>query len=185
MDRARQFTTHQANECREAEPARRVGEAPGGTRSLTIIVFSGEMDKLQAAFTLAIGAAAMCSNVSMFFTLWGLIALKRHTLFKGKTLSGRLLTAVLPSGPERAPTSRLNMLGLGPLFFRFRMRSRGIERVCDLITTARAMGVRLCACEASMEVMGISKEELLDDLQYGGVATCLDAAFEHNATLFI
>src|SRR5664279_502116 len=86
-------------------------------QGIAIIAFSGEMDKLMAAFMLATGAAAMGMTVSMFFTFWALAAVRRETTFRGKGFIDRLLTAMLPSGPGRLGLSRWNMFGLGRPFF--------------------------------------------------------------------
>jgi peroxiredoxin family protein len=151
----------------------------------TIVVFSGDMDRLMAAFVIATGAAAMAMEVSMYFTFWGLTALKKTTSFAGKSLPEKLIAAMLPSGPSRVGTSRLNMLGLGPVFFKMMMRQNHVESLPDLITLARDMGVRLIACQMSMGVMGIRQEELLDGLDYGGVGTYLGDACDSKITLFI
>lgn len=151
----------------------------------TIVVFSGDMDRLMAAFVIATGAAAMAMEVSMYFTFWGLTALKKTTSFAGKSIPEKLIAAMLPSGPGRVGTSRLNMLGLGPVFFKMMMRQNHVETLPDLITLARDMGVRLIACQMSMGVMGIKPEELLDGLDYGGVGTYLGDACDSKITLFI
>ena len=151
----------------------------------TIVVFSGDMDRLMAAFVIATGAAAMAMDVSMYFTFWGLTALKKTTAFAGKSLPEKLIAAMLPSGPNRVGTSRLNMLGLGPVFFKVLMKKNHVETLPDLIALARELGVRLIACQMSMGVMGIRKEELLDGLDYGGVGTYLGDACDSKITLFI
>jgi len=152
---------------------------------LTIIAFSGDMDKLGAGFTLATGAAAMCFTVSMFFTFWGLSALKRTTRFKGKGLLGKLLTAMQPSGPGTLGLSKWNLLGLGRSFFDMVMRRRHVQTLTELIGLARELKARMVACQASMEVMAITREEILEGVEIGGVATCLDAVCSSGATLFV
>jgi peroxiredoxin family protein len=152
---------------------------------LMLIIFSGQMDKLLAAFTLATGAAAMGMTVSMFFTFWGLSAIKRRNIYRGKSAVERLLTVMLPSGPKKLGVSKMNMFGLGRLFFRSVMRSRRMESLERLIALADEMGVKMVACENSMEVMGLRRHELLDNVQCGGVATCLDTALSSGTTLFI
>lgn len=151
----------------------------------TLVVFSGDMDRLLAAFVIATGAAAMAMDVSMYFTFWGLTALKKTTSFAGKSLPEKLIAAMLPSGPSRVGTSRLNMLGLGPVFFKMMMQKNHVETLPDLIALARELGVRLIACQMSMGVMGIRKEELIDGLDYGGVGTYLGDASDSKITLFI
>ena len=84
----------------------------------TLVVFSGEMDTLFAAFTIAVGAASMGMEVSMFFTFWGLTALRKDKTFSGKAVGEKMVAMMLPNGPHAVPTSRMNMAGMGPLFFK-------------------------------------------------------------------
>ena len=154
-------------------------------RGLTLIVFSGDLDKLLAAFMLATGGAAMGLQVSMFFTFWGLTVLKRRRVCKGKGLLARLMTALLPCGPGQLRLSRLNLGGLGRRFFTLAMRRHGLERLPGLIALARESGVRMVVCQTSMTVMGITKDELIQGVEYGGVAACLDAALDAGLVMFI
>ncbi len=158
---------------------------PVNANRATIVVFSGDMDKLMAAFIIANGAAAMEMEVSMFFTFWGLISLKKNTLYKGKPFTEKLMTAMLPKGPGEVGTSKMNMLGLGPAFFKMIMKKRNVENLPGLITQAREMKVRLVACQMTMDLLGLKREEFLDDLEYGGVATFLSDAGDSRITLFI
>ncbi len=151
----------------------------------TIIAFSGDMDKLFATFVLATGAAASGMQVSIFFTFWGLNALRKKSVLRGKGLCEKLMALMLPSGPARLGTSRMNMFGAGPVFFRYVMRKRNVQSLPDLLTAAREAGVRLVACRTSMEVMGIRQEELIDGVEFGGVATYLADARDSRISLFI
>jgi peroxiredoxin family protein len=152
---------------------------------ITIIAFSGEMDKLMTAFMLATGAAAMGMTVSMFFTFWGLAAVRKGSDFRGKGWLDRLLTVMLPAGPERLGLSRWNMLGLGRWFLTHVLRTRHVATLGNLVLLAREMGVRMVACQTSMEVMGLTREEMLEGVEFGGVATCLDAVQSSGPTLLI
>jgi peroxiredoxin family protein len=149
------------------------------------VVFSGELDRVMAAFVIATSAAAMGMDVTMFFTFWGLPILKKTTVWEGKSLPEKLLAAMLPAGPEHAGTSKLHMLGLGPLLLKKIMRQHNVETLPALITLAQEMGVRLIVCQMSMGIMGITREELLDGLDYGGMATYLADAGDSRITLFI
>jgi peroxiredoxin family protein len=169
-------------EAQVAALARAQRQPPAG---LTIIAFSNDMDKLLAAFTLATGAAAMGMSVSMFFTFWALAALKRKTIFKGKRGVEKVLTAILPAGAHRLGVSKWNLLGLGRIFLEARMRRRHVESLRNLVALARELDVRMVACETSMELMAVTKDELVEGVGCGGVATCLDAAFSGAVTLFI
>jgi peroxiredoxin family protein len=151
----------------------------------TLLVFSGDLDRVQAAFVIANAAAAMGQHVSMFFTFWGLPVLKKQTILSGKNLSEKMLSAMLPGGPDRAGISKLNMLGLGSLLLKKMMRDNNVESIPSLIELAREMGVRFIACQTTMGLMGITKEELIDNIDYGGVATYLADASDSRITLFI
>lgn len=151
----------------------------------TLVVFSGEMDTLFAACTIAAGAASMGMEVSLFFTFWGLTALRRSTTYAGKSVGQKMAAFMLPSGPASVPTSRMNMAGMGPLFFKHLMQQKNVQSLPEMIALLRELGVRLVACEMSMGVMGVTREELLPDIDYGGVATYLGDASRSKITLFI
>lgn len=152
---------------------------------VTIVVHSGDLDKLTAAFVIATGAAAMGIRVTLFFTFWGLNALKAGRRAGSKTLLQRMVGWMMPSGPGHVPSSRMNFLGLGPRIFRSLMRRGGVPSLPDLIESAREQGVTFTACCMSMDLMGIDKGELIDDIGYGGVATYLAAAQKSDTNLFI
>ena len=151
----------------------------------TLVVFSGEMDTLFAAFTIAVGAASMGMEVSMFFTFWGLTALRKDKTFSGKAVGEKMVAMMLPNGPHAVPTSRMNMAGMGPLVFKYLMAQRNIESLPNMIALAQELGIKMVACEMSMGVMGVTRAELLDDIDYGGVATYLGDAAKSKITLFV
>ena len=153
----------------------------------TIIVFSGEYDKVMAAFIIANGAAAMDDDVTMFFTFWGLNALRRpeHVSSKGKKPLQKAFGWMLPRGPERLAMSHMNFAGVGPKLMKRVMREQNVMSLPELIGTAREQGVQLIACTMSMDVLGFTKEDLIDDIEYAGVATYLGEADEANVNLFI
>ena len=166
--------------CKEENP----GKAGTSDRA-SIVIFSGDMDKLLAAFVIATGAATMDMKVSMYFAFWGLTALKKKTVFRNKSITEKLMALMLPSGPARLSVSKMNMMGIGPAFFKHVMKKKNISTLPELMNLARELGVRMVACQMSMDVMGIKKEELLDGLDYGGVATYLADAKDSKITLFI
>ncbi|MCH1495503.1 MAG: DsrE/DsrF/DrsH-like family protein [Rubripirellula sp.] len=151
----------------------------------TLVVFSGEMDTLFAACTIASGAAAMGMEVSMFFTFWGLNAIRVGRSFKGKTITEIMVACMMPGGPKSVPTSRMNMAGMGPRFFKYLMKKRNVEELPNLVELIQDLGVRMVACETSMMVMGVKREELIEGIDYGGVATYLEDAAKSKITLFI
>lgn len=152
---------------------------------VSLLVFHGELDRLISGFIIATTAAAMGLEVSMYFTFWGLVALKKQTVYAGKTLPEKLLAACTPDTPAAAGLSKLHMLGAGPVLLRSIMKSRGVESLPGLITTARALGVRMIACQMAMEVMGITAAELIDDIEFAGAATYVAEASDARTTLLI
>jgi peroxiredoxin family protein len=159
-------------------------EPPLGNRA-TVVAFSGDMDKLMAAFIIATGAAAMGMEASMYFTFWGLSAIRKRTSLKNKKITEKLMSLMLPSGPASVGTSKMNMLGMGPVFFRHVMRKKNVQTLPDLVALAQEAGVRMVACQMSMDVIGITKEELIDGVECGGVATYLADARDSRITLFV
>ena len=153
----------------------------------TMIVFSGDLDRAIAAFIIANGAAAMGNRVTMFFTFWGLNILRKPSAPPvHKALLERMFGWMMPRGPAALKLSKLNMLGVGTAMMKMVMAQKNVETLPNLIASASSSGrIRLVACSMTMDVMGLKKEELLDGLDYGGVAAMLDAADQSNATLFI
>ncbi|WP_148867322.1 FAD-dependent oxidoreductase [Thermosediminibacter litoriperuensis] len=152
----------------------------------TMVVFSGDLDKAIAAFIIANGAASMGKPVTMFFTFWGLNILRRDQYVPVKKgFMDRMFGMMMPRGSKKLPLSRMNMLGMGPRMIRMVMKKKNISSLEELIAQARRLGVKLVACNMSMDVMGIKREELIDGVEIGGVATFLNSAEKSNMTLFI
>ena len=153
----------------------------------TIIVFSGDFDKVMAAFIIANGAAAMDDEVTMFFTFWGLNALRRteKVATTGKSPLQKAFSMMMPRGPERLRLSQMNFAGAGPKLMQRMMRQEKVMPLDDLIASAREQGVKMIACAMSMDIMGLKAEELIDGLEYAGVASYLGDADESNVNLFI
>lgn len=170
-----------------AEAITRLGavERSVQTDRATLLVFSGEFDKLMSAFIVGTGAVAMGLEVSMYFTFWGLTALKKATIFKGKPVPEKMIAGMLPSSATAAPTSRMNMMGIGPKFFQWQMAHKNVESLPGMIALAQEMGIKLIACQMAMDVMGVTKDELLEGIEFGGVATYLGEAIDSKVTLFI
>jgi NADPH-dependent 2,4-dienoyl-CoA reductase/sulfur reductase-like enzyme/peroxiredoxin family protein/rhodanese-related sulfurtransferase/TusA-related sulfurtransferase len=152
----------------------------------SFVVFSGELDKLLAAFIIANGSVAMGDEVSMFFTFWGLNALKRTDAPKAeKSALERAFGVMMPSGPDSLPLSTMNMLGGGPAMIKKVMREHNVPSLTELIGAAQASGVRMVACTMTMDLLGIREEDLIDGVELGGVATFLGEANESNGRFFI
>jgi peroxiredoxin family protein len=150
----------------------------------TIIVFSGDMDKVMSAFIIANGAVAFDMKVTMFFTFWGLKAIQKGNL-TGKSLMGRMLGLMNRGGLDAIGPSRLNMGGMGRWMFKKMMKRRNVAPLAALMMQAREQGVRLVACEMSCSVMEIGKSDFIDGVEMGGVATFIAEAAESKFSLFI
>lgn len=152
----------------------------------TMIVFSGDFDKVLASFIIANGAAAMGRPVTMFFTFWGLSALrKQNPPSVRKNFMEKMFGFMLPKGSTKLGLSKMNMGGLGTAMMKKIMRDKNVNSLEDLIKSAMQNGVKIMACTMSMDVMGITKEELIDGIEYVGVGTYLGDAEESNVNLFI
>lgn len=152
---------------------------------LSMVVFSGDLDRALAAFVIASGAAASGMEVSMFFTFWGLTALRQKRNSRGKTLFQKMMGWMTPVGTRGLGVSKMNFGGIGAKMLRTMMRQQGVPQIEEMVQMARDLGVRVVACQMSMDVMGIHKDELVDGIEVGGVATFLGDATRSKTTLFI
>ena len=152
----------------------------------SMIVFSNDLDRAIASFIIANGAAAMGRKVTMFFTFWGLNIL-RKTEGKGvkKDFISRMFGVMMPKGAKKLTLSKMNMAGIGPRLIRFLMNKKDIYSLETLIEQAKQNGIEFVACNMSMDIMGIKKEELIDGVTVGGVASFLGSAEESDMSLFI
>ncbi|MBN1456430.1 MAG: FAD-dependent oxidoreductase [Sedimentisphaerales bacterium] len=151
----------------------------------TIVVFSNDFDKAMAAFIIANGAAAMGSEVTMFFTFWGINLLrKKEKIFVKKNLIEKMFGFMMPKG-DRSGLSKMNMGGMGKAMIRRIMKKKNVMPLPELMGSAKKNGVKLVACAMSMDLMGIKEEELIDGVETGGVAMYLDRANAGNVNLFI
>lgn len=151
-----------------------------------IIVFSGDLDKAIASFIIANGARAMGKEVSMFFTFWGLNIIKKPEPVKtNKDFMSKMFSMMLPRNSKKLPLSKMNMAGMGPKMIRMVMKDKNISSLEELIQEGIKSGIKMVACQMSMDVMGVSKEELIDGVEIGGVATMLNASDDSNMSLFI
>jgi len=152
----------------------------------TLVVFSDAFDKAMAAFIIANGAAAMGSDVTMFFTFWGLNLLRHaQPVPVRKTLIERMFGWMMPRGADKTTLSQMNLAGMGTAMIKSIMRKKNVLSLPELIVAAQKSGVRLVACTMTMDLMGLKREELLDGVEEGGVAMYLDRAGSANVNLFI
>lgn len=155
-------------------------------KKLSLISFSGDFDKLVATFTLATGAAAVGYEVNIFFTFWGLNAIKKK---QGRSLVGKgflgKLFGFFMGGLSSAPVSRLNFLGLSPKIFRYLMRKKNVATLEELVEAAKVLEINLYACEMAMHILGLEKSDFIHEVKgVLGVATFLELS-EGGRTIFI
>lgn len=152
----------------------------------TMVVFSGDLDKAIATFIIANGAASMGRKVTLFFTFWGLNILRRpEPVSVKKNLISAMFAMMMPRGSNKLGLSRMNMGGMGAAMIKGLMKHHGVDSLEQMMEMAKANGVRLVACNMSMDLMGITQEELIDGVELGGVATFLGAAEHSDMSLFI
>ncbi|MGC4089242.1 MAG: DsrE/DsrF/DrsH-like family protein [Polyangiaceae bacterium] len=158
----------------------------GQQDKLSLVVFSGSLDRLIAAFVIATGAAAMGMQVSMFFTFWATAGLRKRARVR-KSWLGRMFGWMLPRGLRQLPLSQMNMAGAGPLMIRHVMKKNGVASVEEMIELAAELGVQLNVCSMSMELLGMNPQEILDypGLGFCGVAKFLETAAPGKITLFV
>ena len=163
-----------------------VTPAAGGSRDKTFIMFSDSLDRAIATFVLANGAAATGGKVTIFFTFWGLnVIKKRRKPHVKKDIFGRMFAWMLPSDSTCLHLSKMSMLGLGDRLMRHIMRRKNISQLEELMREAVYNGVELIACQMTMDMMGISRDELIDGVTVGGVATYMERAGNSGVNLFI
>lgn len=152
----------------------------------TIIVFSGDLDKALAALVIANGAAAMGNEVTMFYTFWGLNIIRRpEKVNHPKRFLQRAFCTMMPRGPGKLPLSKMNFAGVGPVLMRKAMREANVDTLAEMLETAKEQEIRMVACTMSMDVLGLTKDDLIDGIEFAGVATYFDYADDANVNLLI
>lgn len=162
-----------------------MADKPKNKKKLSMVVFSGDMDKLFAAFIIATGAAASNMDVMMFFTFWGLRALKKNVR-TGKGIFGKMLGLMYGGGIEKASPSKFNFFGLGRWMFKKMMGAKKVPSLAELRKMAVDLGVKMYGCQMSMDVMEIPRECMIDEIiSCVGVSFFIENAQESDVTLFI
>ncbi|MHA6482233.1 DsrE/DsrF/DrsH-like family protein [Paenibacillus sp. strain BS8-2] len=152
----------------------------------TIVLFSGDLDKAIAAFIIANGAAAYDHDVTIFFTFWGLNTMRKDEIVKtDKGWLERMFGRMMPRGAKRLGLSKMHMAGMGPMMIKHVMKKHNALTLPQLIELAQEQGVKLVACTMTMDLLGLQQEELLDGMEYAGVAAYLGDATEAKVNLFI
>jgi peroxiredoxin family protein len=152
---------------------------------VSLVVLSGDLDKVLASFIIATGAASLGMEVTMFFTFWGLNAIKTGRDLSGKNLMESMMSLMTPSRSQELNPSHLSFFGAGAMMMRQMMKSKNVASLEELMGMTGDLGIQLIACEMSMDIMGIKGGELLPDTKFAGVATFVDLAVRSRATLFI
>ncbi len=159
---------------------------PATQDNATLVLFSGDLDKALAAMVIAQGAAAQGKRVTVFFTFWGLNALRKaQSAPVQKTFIEKMFGMMMPRGATHLSLSNMNMLGMGKAMIKGIMKQKNVDQLEVMMQKAQDLGVTFIACTMSMDLMGLKKEELLDGLEYGGVGTYLAANENAGTTLFI
>lgn len=155
---------------------------------LSMVVFSGDLDKALASFVIATGAVAMGMDVVMFFTFWGTPVLRdKGKTVGGKDFMGKMFGSMLPKGTSAVKLSKMNMGGMGTTMMKSLMKKKNVASLEQFLELASELGVRIFICEMSMDLMGFKREEMIDypDLTYCGVAKFLEEAVGSKVQLFI
>ena len=154
----------------------------------SLVVFSGDLDKVLAAFVIATGAVAMGMDAVMFFTFWGTPMLRdKAKSVGGKDIMSKMFGAMLPKGTSQTKLSQMNMGGMGTAMMKSLMKKKNVASVEQMLEMAEELGVRIFVCEMSMDLMGFKREEMIDykHMEFCGVAKFLEEAASSKVQLFI
>ena len=152
----------------------------------TMVVFSGDLDKALASFIIATGAKSMGKDVTMFFTFWGLNVIKDPDApRKDKKGLDKAFSMMMPKSAAKLPISKMNMFGLGSKMIQYVMQKKKVDALTEMIDKADSLGVKMVACTMSMDIMAVGPDELLPNVNFGGVGTYLGDAENGNLNLFI
>jgi peroxiredoxin family protein len=161
---------------------------PGPENKISIIVFSGDLDKLLAAMIIATGAAAMGMKAVLFFTFWGTASLRNpQAQANGKDFMSKMFGWMLPKGRNKVKLSQMNMGGMGTSMMKGLMKKKNAPNLDQLFDMAGQLGVEIKVCEMSMDLMGFKREEIIEypNIEFVGVATFLAHAKNSSNQLFI
>ena len=152
----------------------------------TIVLFSGDYDKAMAAYIIANGAAAYDHKVTIFHTFWGINALRKQEQVEVKKgFLEKMFAKMMPRGAEKLGLSKMQMMGMGPKMIKHVMNKHNALTLTQLIELAQEQDIKLVTCTMTMDLLGLQKEELLDGIEYAGVAAYLADAEDGNVNLFI
>jgi peroxiredoxin family protein len=178
-------SSHESHPGQPEQKIRQPENTAPETDKVTLLVFSGELDRVLAGLTIAATAASLGMDVMVFFTFWGINVLKEKRSYSGKDIKERMIDILTPAGPGSMGVSRVNMLGAGRTMLKQMMKEKDIVSAEELLEIARESGVRLVACRVTMQVMGIRGDELTQDIEVAGAASYLVDASRSDWMLYI
>ena len=184
MEQLEQFN----EQLKELQGRVQILENKSTSNKLSMIVFSGDLDKALAAFIIGTGAAAMGMEVVMFFTFWGTPLLRdKNKSAGGKDVMGKMFGAMLPKGTSEVKLSKMNMGGMGTAMMKSLMKKKNVATLDQMLELADELGVNIYVCEMSMDLMGFKREEIIkySNLEYCGVAKFLEEANDSRIQLFL
>lgn len=179
-----QFSNEQRIAMLEQE-VRQLRETTPNANKVTLLIFSGDQDKVLAGLTIATTAASMGMEATLFFTFWGVNVLKRQRLYSGKDIKEKMIDFMTPTGAAHMGVSKLNMFGMGAGMLQQMMKDKNIVSADEMLELARDSGVKLMACSMTLQVMGLKQEELMDGIEVAGAASYLTEAAKSGCTLFV
>lgn len=155
-------------------------------KTTNIVLFSGDYDKAMAAYIIANGAAAYDHKVTIFHTFWGLNALRKNeNVLVKKGFMEKIFGKMMPRGADKLGLSNMHFAGMGPKMIKSVMKKHNVTSLPDLIELAKMQDINLVACQMTVDLLGFKQEELMDDIEYAGVAAYLADAEDGNVNLFI
>jgi len=178
-------SSHESHPGQLEQTVRHLERTAPETDKVTLLIFSGELDRVLAGLAIAATAASLGMDVMVFFTFWGINVLKEKRSYSGKDIKERMIDILTPAGPGRMGVSRVNMLGAGRTMLKQMMKKKDIVSAEELLEIARESGVRLVACSMTMQVMGIRGDELTQDIEVAGAASYLVDASRSDWMLYI
>lgn len=152
---------------------------------IVMIICSQDLDKILPALVIASSAVSLGMKVTFFFTIWGIHAIRKKRIFKNKKATEKLMSILTPKSFDQLPISNLNLLGIGPMLLKYMIKEHKITSPKDFMKLCMDEGVNFTACEMTMNILGVTKEELIDGARPVGVATIISEAAESKFTLFI
>lgn len=153
--------------------------------NVSLVIFSGELDKAISGLMIATTAASLGMNVTVFFTFWGINILKEKKIYEGKEIMEKMIDLMTPAGASQMRVSQMNMLGAGAAMLKRMMKDKDIISVEELLNVCKESGVNIMVCSMTMQVMGIKEQELMPEIEVAGAASFMYNASRSACTLFI